>query len=155
MQTQVKNARQRVCDVAPNSSLRIDGRCNLSDVDQTDALAQQRMHNASSSNALAHHVRCSIRPQHVLSHFREAIREAHSRPCGERYSHTASLLESPRSQLVVAQWMQLWAIKNLRLAFPKPWSQAVVIGSDKKEGLQNKANAPYTARLPAQWSQLK
>ena len=78
--------------------------------------------------------KCDVRQQHILTHIRDAKRQAHPGPSGERNSHIASLLVSPRGPTVLTQWVQLWTDKKLDLAFTELSLQAKVIGGEKGEG---------------------
>ena len=99
---------------------------------QTSDEAQKRTDGAFQETT--HWLKSDVRQQHVLSHIRDAKRQAHPGPSGERNSHISSLLVSPRGLQVLTQWVQLWADKRLDPAFTEPWLQAKVIGGDKGGG---------------------
>ena len=75
-----------------------------------------------------------VRPNHVRDHLRDAHRQAHPGPSGERNSHIAALLASPRGLAALHRWARAWAGDCLPPAFTSPWLDALVIGGDKGEG---------------------
>ena len=81
-----------------------------------------------------HFLKSDVRQQHVLTHIRDAKRQAHPGPSGERNSHISALLVSPRGLSILKQLVQLWADRRLDPAFTEPWIQAKVIGGDKGGG---------------------
>ena len=99
---------------------------------QTSNEAQRRTDAAFIAAPLS--PKCDVRQQHVLTHIRDAKRQAHPGPSGERNSHIASPLVSPRGLTVLTQWVQLCPDKKLDPAFTEPWLQAKVIGGDKGGG---------------------
>ena len=99
---------------------------------QTSDEAQKRTDDAFEETT--HWLKSDVRQQHVLSHIRDAKRQGHPGPSGERNCHISALLVSPRGLQVLTQWVQLWADKRLDPAFTEPWLQAKVIGGDKGGG---------------------
>ena len=99
---------------------------------QTGGEAQKRTDDAFEGTT--HWLRSDVRQQHVLTHIRDAERQAHPGPSGERNSHISALLISLRGLTVLTQWVQLWADRRLDPAFTEPWLQAKVIGGDKGGG---------------------
>ena len=79
-----------------------------------------------------HWLKNVVRQQHVFTYIRDAKRQAHPGPSGERNSHISALLISPRGLTVLTQWVQLWAGKRLDPAFTEPWLQAKVIGRQRR-----------------------
>ena len=88
-----------------------------------------------------HWLKSDVRQQHVLTHIRDAKRQAHPGPSGERNSHIPALLISPRGLTGLTQWVQQWADRRL-----DPWLQAKVIGKRqrRRQGQANRIrrNAP-------------
>ena len=80
--------------------------------------AQKRTDDAFEGTT--HWLKIDARQQHVLTHIREAKRQAHPGPSGERNSHISALLVSPRGLQVLTQWVQLWVDKRLDPAFTEP-----------------------------------
>ena len=87
-----------------------------------------------------HWLESDVKQQHVLPHVRDAKRQAHPRPSGERHSHISVLLISLRGRTVLAHWVQLWADRRLDPAFTEPLLQAKLIGRDKRRR-QGQANS--------------
>ena len=79
-------------------------------------------------------LKADLRQSHVRDHIRLARRHAHPGPSGERNSHVAALLSSPRGLHVLTRWASAWANHSLPPALVSPWLQAVVIGGDKGAG---------------------
>ena len=99
---------------------------------QTDASGQARRGCAFQRHADT--LRCDARPQHAISHIRDAARHARPAPIGERGSHLAVLLTSPRGLRLLNQLGMLWSDRRLASAFSEPWILAKVIGGDKGGG---------------------
>ena len=78
--------------------------------------------------------KASVQAKHVKNHIRDARRHAHPGPSGERNSHIAALLASPRGLAVLTRWASVWANHDLPEDFTKPWLQAMAIGGDKGKG---------------------
>ena len=88
---------------------------------QTGGEAQKRTDDAFEETT--HWLKSDVRQQHVLSHIRNAKRQAHLGPSGERNSHISALLVSPRGLQVLTH-----------PAFTEPVLQAKVTVGDKGGG---------------------
>ena len=99
---------------------------------QTNDEAQRRTDAAFAAASFSPN--CDVQYQNVLAHIRDAKRQAHPGPSGERNSHIASLLAWHRGLDILTQWVRLWADRRLDPAFTEPWIEAKVIGGDKGGG---------------------
>ena len=99
---------------------------------QTSDAAQKRTNAALEPFACL--PKSDVRQQHILTHIRDAKRQAHPGPSGERNSHTSALLLSPRSFAILTKWVQLRTDKKLDEAFTEPWLQATVVGLRPSRG---------------------
>ena len=107
--------------------------CAIRDLYVLDEAGRERTRAAFSGPTPAGG-RADVRPNHVRDHIRDARRHAHAGPSGERNSHVAALLTSPRGLAVLTQWADAWSNRRLSSACTGPWLQAIAIGGDKGNG---------------------
>ena len=99
---------------------------------QTSDAAQKRTNTAFEP--FAYSPKSHVWQQHILTHIRDAKRQAHPGPSGEGKSHISALLASQRGLVILTKWKQLWADKKLHPSSAEPWLQAKVIGGDNGGG---------------------
>ena len=93
---------------------------------QTTDAAQKR--TSAPFEPPSHFPKSDVQQQHTLTHIRDAMRQPHPGPSGERNSHISALLVSPCGLVTLTKWVQLWADKKLDPAFTEPCPKSSCCG---------------------------